>query len=30
MYSQEDFEYIFHQFASHLSLIKFEFNFIES
>jgi DMSO/TMAO reductase YedYZ molybdopterin-dependent catalytic subunit len=29
-YSQEDFEYIFHQFASHFSLIEFEFNIIES
>ncbi len=26
-YSQEDIEYIFHQFAYQLSLIEFEFNF---
>jgi len=24
-YSQEDFEYVFHQFASHLPLIEFGF-----
>jgi hypothetical protein len=26
LYSQEDLEYIFQHFASHLSLIEFEFN----
>jgi hypothetical protein len=28
-YSQEDIEYLFHQFASHLPLIEFEFYSIE-
>jgi len=29
-YSQEDIEYIFHQFAHQLSLIELKFNSIES